>query len=801
MYNLVQLNCNPSRAQNANILDVILCNIPDMISDVKCGDSIIKSDHFELNFYINTFKSKNVAVNAQSNRVVFNFTDVNWDEIKYHINELNLERIIGESTNVNDAWLKWKESVMNVISKIVPSKRCKNKKGSPWIDSDIIHLANVKHTLRNKAINTGKDKDWQAYKKASNELKNATTQKFNDFVNKACEDVHNNPKRFWSVASTKLKSKKRSIPNEVFYEDMNESDSKGKADLFNSYFYSQFNTKTYKLPQLNSFVNDNLSNLYLNVTDVYSTLIRVDINKAQGIDGIPTIIYRNLADVVAPSLTMMFNLSIQSGIIPSEWKWANIIPVFKKGDAHSVTNYRPISLLPIIGKILEKCIHTYIYNILLNDISKQQHGFMRNRSTNTQLVDFYDQVFQNIDNSKQVDIIYLDFSKAFDCIPHSLLIHKLKMFGFSGTLLSWITNYLTDRKQRVLLEGQCSSFVNVKSGVPQGSILGPLLFILYVNDMFAEIENTEVNLALYADDAKLSKVINSRVDCNLLQDVLRSLIRWSLKWGMNFNLQKCVIMSVHKRRLTLNYDYEMSGHILQRVTQFNDLGVIITHDLSWDRHIETCVKKANKRIGFVKRCIGFGCSHKVKLLCYISLIRPLLEYNTVTWACNNKKSMCKIESVQRRMTKYILDDYELDYKSRLIECNLLPLTLRRQYLDCIFTYNSINNLNDFNICSKVSLLSDQTDNFTRLRANQDPLMFKVEKTKHESYCKFYTRRIISLWNLIPYQIRSAELTEMGYNTTFKRELKVWLYTYFVEKFNDNTCSWIIDCGCRNCKLI
>jgi hypothetical protein len=425
---------------------------------------------------------------------------------------------------------------------------------------------------------------------------------------------------------------------------------------------------------------------------------------------------------------------------------------------------------------------------------------MNKRSTSTQLVQFYDKVFKAIDNSKQFDTIYLDFSKAFDCIPHDLLLHKLRRYGFNDRLLKWFGNYLTNRRQRVVIDGSKSKYLLVKSGVPQGSILGPLLFLYYINDIFSYINDFDVDLSLYADDAKIGKQINSINDCFIIQRCLDNLINWSKIWGMEFNIRKCVVMSFSNCKNKVIFDYIMNNSRLIRDNSFVDLGVTITDNLTWDKHIENCVTKANKRLGLIKRCTGYKCSMNVKLKCYTSLVRPILEYNTVIWSCNNKRMLCKVESLQRRATKYIVADFNIDYKSRLILCNLLPLSLRRQFLDCVFVYNSLMNLNDLNILSYLGMVNLNATN-TRYQTNLDELMFKTSRTLHELYGKFITKRIIGLWNVIPYNIRSLELTEQGYNSTFKKALKNWFGEYFAENFStDHTCTWLVKCSCSDCRL-
>jgi hypothetical protein len=245
--------------------------------------------------------------------------------------------------------------------------------------------------------------------------------------------------------------------------------------------------------------------------------------------------------------------------------------------------------------------------------------------------------------------------------------------------------------------------------------------------------------------------------------------------------------------------YRINYFNLEKVDTFTDLGVIVTKNLLWDKHIQTCITRANKRMGFVKRNIGYNCSILTKLRCYITLVRPLLEYGTTVWSVINKQNLCKIENIQRA-TKFILGDYNSSYKERLLECKLLPLSLRRQFLDIIFVYNSLHNLNDYNILAKLDFFDPAANRNTRYNVNQDELMFKFAVANHDNYRRFFTHRIIKTWNKIPYEIRAIELTESGRNTSFKREIKEWLYQYVIESFNDNTCTWIIDCACNKCRI-
>ena len=228
---------------------------------------------------------------------------------------------------------------------------------------------------------------------------------------------------------------------------------------------------------------------------------------------------------------------MREGVVPEDWRIANVTPIFKKGSRTNPSNYRPVSLTSVPGKVMESLVKNTMMDFLTRNklIRKSQHGFMPAKSCTTNLLEFLEVATRVVDEGNNMDVVYLDFSKAFDLVPRKRLLSKLKAHGFGGPLLNWIDKWLRDRKQRVVLNGKASSWATVKSGVPQGSILGPILFAIFVNDLEDEIEVTV--LVKFADDTKLGQEIKSREDCEQLQLALNALERWAARWGMSFNTE------------------------------------------------------------------------------------------------------------------------------------------------------------------------------------------------------------------------------------------------------------------------
>ena len=282
-------------------------------------------------------------------------------------------------------------------------------------------------------------------------------------------------------------------------------------------------------------------------------------------------------------------------------------------------------------------------------------------------------ILENVAGGKEVDVIYLDLTKAFDKVPHNTLFKKLESSGIWGPLLSWFHSYLTDRQQRVVLNGICSDWLPVTSGVPQGSMLGPLLFLVYCNDAQYYIQENST-LALFADDSKLFRSLDVSSCIISLQQDLNSLQKWNIDMKMQFNTKKCKVMHVSRKKLKTQTSYYLAGQQLEQVTHVTDLGVTVSNDLSWSKHIEITAAKANKTLGLIKRICRDITDPATRRLLYCTLVRPKLEYASAVWSPNTVKHCSLIENIQRRATKFILNySKDMSYTERLI-CNEPPST-------------------------------------------------------------------------------------------------------------------------------
>ena len=456
------------------------------------------------------------------------------------------------------------------------------------------------------------------------------------------------------------------------------SDGKGKAEALNAQFTNVFTREDKSdVPSMGKSTIQDIPDLVIHEAGVLKQLQNLSPNKAAGPDQLPPWFLKMFASKIAPLLTDLFQTSLDQGILPRQWKEANICAIFKKGDKSAPVSYRPVSLTSVVSKVLEHIIHSNIMdhfeqNGILADV---QHGFRSKRSTETQLIITVDDIARTLDNRKSVHMAILDFSKAFDKVPHERLLLKLDHYGIRKNLLNWIRVFLTNRTQRVVCDGYISSEKEVLSGVPQGTVLGPLLFLTYINDL---PEKLHCQTRLFADDCLVYTTVTEEEDMNLLQADLKSLESWQETWKMSFNPAKCSVLKISNKRTPPTREYAFCGQVLQHTTSQPYLGVNLDNKLSWGNHVDNTVAKASRTLGFLRRNLWF-CPKEVKTLAYTTLVRPRLEYATCAWDPYKITQINKLERVQRKAARFCLGNYERgsSVNQMLKELQWEPLETRR----------------------------------------------------------------------------------------------------------------------------
>ena len=452
-----------------------------------------------------------------------------------------------------------------------------------------------------------------------------------------------------------MKTENLGIPTLRTFTKLCTSD-KAKAEALNSQFKSVFTCEPpSNVPSKGNSPYARIPTLLIDTAGVEKQLSSLNPVKASGPDELPPRLLKTVAHELAPALTFLFQQSYDTGTVPTQWKQALVTGIYKKGPKSDPSNYRPISLTCLCCKVMEHVIlshvakHLNINNIILDS----QHGFRERLSTVTQLITSTHDWASNLQHRGQSDVILLDFSKAFDTVPHLRLSAKLSYYGIRGPTLSWIESFLSGRTQAVSVNGTHSTWENVTSGVPQGSVLGPALFLIYINDIQNQIQS---KMKLFADDSIVYKEILSPEDHTILQRDLDLLAEWSTTWLMHFNIKKCAVLSITRKRNPSLHHYTIFGESLERVDQHDYLGVTISHDLRWGSHCQKIVQKASRMLGLL-HCTLSPCKQEVKAKAYQTLIRPQLEYAAETWNPHTLDGVNCLEKIQRASARFVYGDY------------------------------------------------------------------------------------------------------------------------------------------------
>ena len=718
---LTQVVDQPTRGNN--ILDLLLTNRPSLVNRLASLPPLsAKADHNCVLLSINT--KAFIAKKAQ--RTIHNYNRADWESIKQNFGLFSNEFKSTTFSNIQDMWNSFETKVHNLITKHVPSKTISGSKlaPKPWITSEIRHLLKKRDTLHGVWLKTKQETNLTSYLEYKSKAQRLIRQehwKYTESLLNIEQTSVDNPrqkpdtsKKFWSY----IKSKRKdfcSVPP-LKKEGVLISDSKGKADILNEQYSSVFTTSNLPLPNVGSSPFPKSPAITITTSGVEKLLANLNPNKASGPDNIPTRFLRELSSEVAPVLSTIFRFSLITGKVPSQWRDANVTPVFKKGDKSLASNYRPISLTSVCSKLCEHIIAKSIMTHLeLNNIlSDFQHGFRAKRSCETQLITFWDEIVKNSNSGGQTDVIIMDFSKAFDVVPHNLLFLKLRYLGISDCALDWTKDFLANRRQRVVVDGEFSTHASVSSGVPQGSVLGPILFLCYINDLPSSVSS---NVRLFADDSIMYKKIKSQTDCQSLQCDLTKLESWEKTWGMCFHQDKCNIIRMTRKKQPILHNYTLKGHPLATVNQAKYLGVTLSGNLTWNNHINSIANKGNRTLGFVRRNIRTS-SLKAKSLAYTSLVRPQLEYCSTVWDPHQLTLKCQLEATQRRAARYACHNFHqtASVTEMITKLKWQTLENRRKFQKLTMFYKIINSIVAINILNHASkstrpTRSNQTNNF------------------------------------------------------------------------------------------
>ncbi|MEL7308158.1 MAG: reverse transcriptase family protein, partial [Pseudomonadota bacterium] len=606
------------------------------------------------------------------------------------------------SVSASEALSNFYDIIFAVLSDCVPIVRIRDAKFPYWYTKELINLIKEKEVARRKFIKTGRNKesnDFKVFCSLRSDVKAMQKACHSNYLQQIGTNIKENPKRFWSFVKSQKSSK--SLPSVITYNSCEYTSLRDIVKVFCQYFESVFSidNKTALPPCCAKDVP--LFRLpHVSADQIKAILVSIDRYTCSGFDGVPALLLIECAEELCFPLATIFNLSVNTGEYPSLLKCNNVIPIYKqKGDKSHVESYRPISIQPVVSKVFEKIVNRSLRSHISQLICKEQHGFSPKKSTTSNLLCYKDFISSSFDDGFQVHSVYADFHKAFDTVSHELLLLKMSsQFGVTGNDLTWFRSYLSHRYQRVVIGGMESDWVSVSSGVPQGSILGPSLFIMYINDLPSCFLSSEC--LLFADDVKIFKQISSVNDCFELQNDLNALSDWCSIWSMNLNLAKCFFINFSlKRAFNIAFDYLLDGSTLKCVNEVKDLGIYFSSDLSFALHITTVVNKAFRMLGFVKRTLKpIKCVTVHKVL-YNAYIRSCLDYGSAVWSPNAQYLIDKLERVQRRFIKHLcfVGNVNYDRHDYIRLCNQFRLTTlehRRKVNDLVLFHKVLHSYVD-----------------------------------------------------------------------------------------------------------
>ena len=755
-FSLSQVNSVPthhSHDGHQTLIDLALLSSPEHLTSCDTIPPLGNSDHLGLHILINRQTNQH-ALMRNTRRQIWRYAHANFDLASILLSNLDLDSIL-DLNDVNLSWNRWKDCFMDVMNRCITTTLLPNRTNLPWLTKSLIQLMRKRNALFRKARDSNDTELWEKYRTVRNRLVSKLREA------KSLYFSHLNPssgKDFWKAIKY-INKKESTVP--TLKDDSSETpkvahSNSEKADMLNSFFARCFNhalppLSLESLPVAKITDSELLLDLLCTEEEVCGYLQSLDTTKATGSDGLSAKMLKETATSITPAVTKLFNISLQVGELPAEWKHAIITPIPKSNNLSSVSNYRPVSLLPLLSKVLERHVHSLLMKHLcsINPISNSQFGFLKGRSTTGALVSAVDDWHTHLDNGLEVCVVFFDLKKAFDSVPHLSLLEKLADLNINPCLYQWIANYLCQRTQAIGVGGETSLTLPVVSGVPQGSVLGPLLFLVYI-DGLSRIQLSDGTLILFADDIVVYRPIRNSSDFMQLQNDVDTISNWINSNFLTPNVQKCKQMMItRKKHPTTAVNMLVNGKALGLVDAYKYLGVWITSDLSWAKQIEENCKKANQKIGMIYRRFYEHCSTSTLKCLYVALVRPHLEYAVPVWDSHLIKHIDLLEKVQKFALKVCTKSWSESYSNLLSQTNLPRLDQRREQLKLSFLFQLVHNLA---FCPSAPITFRNMS--VNVRNNNSFLLNRPVCRTTAHYYSFYPHTI-SLWNDLPCSVTSS----------------------------------------------
>lgn len=741
-----------------NTLDLVFSNLPLIVS--RSSVPLVKEDKAHPPFSIDILDLKLRPLKEASDPRR-NFRKADYESINNFLVDIDWSAVL-QNKSLDEAVAEFYSILNNCIDIYIPLKKYSTRSYPVWYTSALIKIIKEKSKAHRRWKKYGNKLDYDEFALLRDREHRVQKQCFETYTASCENTLKTNPKIFWSY--TKAIRGGSGYPKSLRLQGIEHSTGESICNAFNDFFKGVFGEpSTVAGPTVESMeCNNIISKVQVTTETVLNLLQHLDVNKGSGSDGIPPFFWRHCAQSLALPIAIIFNRSLNEGTFPALWKSAHVVPVHKKGSRAEIENYRAISILNPLAKMLEKIVYDAIYQTISQALPDSQHGFLKKRSTTTNLSCFTNFVLKSMDGGGQVDVVYTDMEKAFDRVDHLILLDKLNRLGIHGSLLRWVQSYLANRSQAVVLGGYRSNFVSIPTGVPQGSHLGPLFYNAYLYDIGSCFQSTKY--LMYADDTKIFCKVTSEIDCQQMQNDLNCLLTYYNNNRLSINIKKCQCITLSRKPNPIIYNYTFDSIAIERTKLVRDLGVHFDDKMQLSEHIEHCKNKAYKNLGFILRiCKPFSKLSSIKII-YYSFVRSTLEYACPVWSPNYITYIDKLERIQKIFIKnlnYRARRPSEPYENSCLAHNLLTLAQRRTVADMCLLYDIVNSRVD---CP--DLVAEIRYRIPSTRTRRRTALFAVP-VYHTNYAKnMITARLMHTYNK---QFNEIDLFSNS-KATFKRKI-------------------------------
>ena len=659
------------------------------------------------------------------------------------------------ASNIDDATTAFNDNITSVLNNHAPYVRKRVKQYSPpWFNEDLSRSIKERDYLKKVASRTRLDKDWSIFKAKRNFVSNLKSQLKREYYQNTLLQNKQNPKRLWKTLSNIIPNdtQTNNSPKTITRDGIEISEKKEIAEVFNNFFASigsqlasafNFSDTFHICPVINK---STFHFSQIPLSTVQKTISTLDNSKATGLDRIGVRVLKSGSPIISFYLTHIFNLSLRTGCVPKCWKKKRVTPVFKKGDTDDVNNYRPISIIPIAMKIFEKIVHSQVSTFLdaTNILQSSQSGFRNKHSTDTAVLCVSDFILEELGKGRYVGAVLIDLKKAFDTVDHRILLKKLFCYGIRDAPFEWFESYLKDRVQCTVVDDTHSSFITEDSyGVPQGSVLGPLLFLLYINDIFSSIDTKVTFCHLYADDTIIIQSSNCPMSLKTgLEHQLKNIGIWFHQNKLSVNTSKTEVIyfgrpkKVEECKTLPPIVFQESNIDCKNKVKY--LGILFDEGMSWKNQSNQARKKAFHSLHKIKKILTFIDKDTTRLLLN-ALVFPHINYCLNTWSSTSSTNIKKFDALFKQADK--LFPVKRSF-SQLVN-----------YSKAVMVFKGLNNLSPPYISNRLKLVSNRHTYNTRSSA-QNNIVQTTALTKYSS--RTFLKTSTSVWNNLPAKLKLTE---------------------------------------------